>query len=63
MSLPQFNWERLSADTLPRINNARIGTNYQSVIPAVKPHLSLVQEYSLGNPEISRSMPTRCQFF
>ena len=47
----------MSLGILPRINNSRIETNYQSIIPAAKPHCSQVQIYSLGNQKIFESMP------
>ena len=50
-------------DNLPRWNDLRIERNYQSGIPAAKPHFDQVQADPLGNHKIFGSMPTRSQLF
>ena len=53
----------MSADILPRINNSRNETNFQSFIPAAKRLFNLVQAYSLDTHKIFRSMLIRSQLF
>ena len=51
------------ADNSLCINKSRIETKYQSNGPAPKPHLSLVQAYSLGHTRFSGSIPLRINIF
>ena len=53
----------MSADKLPRIYKSLIERNYQSGIPAAKPHFRQVQAYTLANYKVSGSRPICNQLF